>query len=336
MITKSTDPYGVKIVGCGSAVPEGTLSNRDLEKVIDTSHDWIQQRTGVEIRRRCDAEKGESNSWLSTRALQAAIDDAKIDPSEIELVIVATVTGEMTFPSTACRVADNVGASPAGAFDLLAACSGFVYALNCAESLIASGRYKTIGVVGCDVMSSVMDYSNRKTCILFGDAAGAVVLQATEDTTRGCLYQAMNSDGSRWHHLYCARNEWDAPQDADWNEVKLNYLQMNGPEVYKFAVSTFQSALTEALEKNHLTVGDITMLIAHQSNARIIESAKRKLKIPDDKVYINIDRYGNSSAGSVPLCFDELWKSGRIKDGDVIVMVAFGAGMTWATNVWRV
>jgi len=328
--------HGVAILGCGSAVPEGLLSNVDLEKVIDTSDDWIRQRTGVTVRRKCDPARGEGTLSLSTEALRKALDDAGLAGSDLDLVIVATVTGEMTFPSTACRVADAVGANPAGAFDLLAACSGFVYALNVAESLVAGGRYRTIGVVGCDAMSTVMDYTNRRTCILFGDAAGAVVVQQTEDRSRGCLYQAMNADGSRWHHLYCARAEHHAPKDADWNEVKLNYLQMNGPEVYKFAVSTFQSALTEALERNHLAVGDISMLIAHQSNARIIESAKKKLGLPDEKVYVNIDRYGNSSAGSVPLCFDELWRAGRIRQGDIVVMVAFGAGMTWGTNVWRV
>lgn len=335
-MTKQTEcGFGVRILGCGSALPSGTLSNHDLEEILDTSNDWIVKRTGVEVRRKCDVSKGEGTLSLSIEALTKAIEDAGIQPSELDLVIVATVTGEMTFPSVACRVADAVGASPAGAFDLLAACSGFVYGLNLAESLIRAGRYRTIGIVGCDAMSTIMDYSNRKTCILFGDAAGAVVVRRSDNPAEGCMFQSMNSDGSRWHNLYCARREIDAPADADWNEAKLNYLQMDGAEVYKFAVTTFQSALEEALEANHLTVGDIKMLIAHQSNARIIESAMRRLNLPPEKVYINIDRYGNSSAGSVPLCFDELWKAGRIGRGDIVVLVAFGAGMCWASSVWR-
>ncbi|MFG0330888.1 MAG: 3-oxoacyl-ACP synthase III family protein [Phycisphaerales bacterium] len=329
------DRYGVEILGSGSAVPPGTLSNHDLEQMIDTSDEWIRQRTGVRIRHKCDPDKGEGTLSLSTEAMRRALENAKVDARELDLLIVASVTGEMSFPSTACRVTDALGAAPAGAFDVLAACSGFVYGLNLSESLIASGRYETIGIVGCDAMSTVMDYSNRKTCVLFGDAAGAVVVRKTDDRNRGCMYQAMNADGSGWHHLYCARDPRHAPEGADWNEVKLNYLQMNGPEVYKFAVQTFQKALKDALEACHLSVGDIKMLIAHQSNARIIESAKQKMGLPDEKVIINIDEYGNSSAGSVPLCFDQLWRAGRIGPGDIVVMVAFGAGMTWASSVWR-
>jgi len=327
--------HGVRIIGSGSAVPDKVVTNDDLKKFCDTDDEWIFQRTGIRSRRMSDPSAGEGTFLLSKRALEAAIQDAGISPKEIDLVIVATISGEMLCPSTACRVADAVGATPAGAFDLAAACSGFVYGLNIADSLVRAGNYRTIAVVGCDAMSSVMDYSNRKVCILFGDAAGAVIVRRTDDPSLGCMYQTMSSDGSLWEHLYLPRQESDVPKGADWNEVKIDKLQMNGAEVYKFAVSKFQAALTDALEKNHLTVGDIRMVIAHQSNARIIESAKAKLKLPDDKVYINIDRYGNSSAGSVPLCFDELRRAGRIKSGDIVILAAFGAGMTWASSVWR-
>lgn len=326
---------GVKIIGSGSAVPEGIVSNADLERLIDTNDEWIVQRTGIHERRKCDPDKGEGVIWLSTTALQKAIDNARIDAKEIDLIILGSITAEMRCPSTACRVADNVGATNAGAFDILAACSAYVYGINLAESLIRAGHYNTIAVIGSDALTTVSDYSNRKLCILFGDAAGAVILRGDDDNTRGCLHQRMYADGSHWKDLYMPTHARDVPEGADWNEIKLNYLQMNGSEVYKFAVNKFQESLLEALNACNLTVDDVKMFISHQSNLRILESTKRRLKLSDDKLYINIHKYGNTSAGSVGLCFDELWHAGKIGPGDTVVFIAIGGGLTWATSVWR-
>lgn len=326
---------GVKIIGSGSAVPDGVITNADLERMVDTSDEWIVQRTGIRERRRCDPDKGEGVRWMARLAMERALANARVDATELDLIIVGTVTGEMRVPSTACRLAYDIGAGNAGAFDVLAACSGYIFALNIAESLIKAGRYRTIGVVGCDALTTITDYTNRKLCVLLGDAAGALVLTADEDPDRGCMYQKMYSDGSRWKDLYIPIRERDVPEGADWNEVKLNYLQMNGPEVFRFAVGKFQEALRVALTESNVSVDDLKMIVAHQSNLRILESTKRKLGLSNDKLYVNIDRFGNCSSGSAALVFDELWHDGTIGPGDTIAFVSLGGGLTWGASVWR-
>ncbi len=332
----SRPSYGTRILGSGSAVPEGVLTNADLEKILNTNDEWITQRTGIKRRHKCNPDKGESNLSLCTLAIERALEDAKIDVGEIDLLIVATVTGAMTCPSTACRVANNIGLTNVGAFDVLAACSGFVYAMNIGASLIESGHYKTIAVIGCDTLTDIADYTSRNVSILLGDAAGAVILRRDdEDPEAGLLHQTMGSDGRFWEHLYIPRNEVDVPEGADWNEVKLDYLQMNGREVYKFALTTFQRIVKQVMDEANLGVDDLKMLIPHQSNLRIIDSTKERLKLPDEKVAINIQEYGNSSSGSVALCFDQMWRSGQIGRGDTVLLVAFGGGLTWASSLWR-
>jgi 3-oxoacyl-[acyl-carrier-protein] synthase-3 len=217
-----------------------------------------------------------------------------------------------------------------------AACSGFVYALNLADSLIRSGRHKAIAVIGCDAMSTIVDYTDRSVSILFGDAAGCVVLVPDEDPSRGCVHQVLEGDGSDWTTLYIPRKEQDVVEGGPSENVALGCLRMDGRGVYKFAVNKFQQIIADALEQTGLTVDDIAQFVCHQSNVRIIESAKAKLGLPDDKVHINIDKYGNSSAGSAGLVFDQLFKAGKIKEGDNVVLVAFGGGLTWASSVWRV
>lgn len=317
-------------------MPDGVLSNADLERMLDTSDEWIAQRTGIRRRHKCDPEKGENTQMLCRLAIERALEDSGLSGADLDLLIIATVTGDMTCPSTSCRVAHEIGAKKAGAFDVLAACSGFVYALNVGESMIQSGRYRTVGVIGCDTLSTISDYTNRRVCILCGDAAGAVVLQRDDENPEvGCLHQILQADGSKWHDLYIPRKESDVPADADWNEVKLNYLQMNGRDVYKFAVVRFQRTVQQVLKENNLSVDDVKMLIPHQSNLRIIESTMERLKLPAEKVCINIDEYGNSSSGSVPLCFDQMRKAGKIERGDLVILVAFGGGLTWASSLWR-
>lgn len=331
----TTAAYGVRISGTGSAVPDRVLTNADLEKILDTSDDWIVQRTGIHERRIVDASKKEGTFSLSRDALKRALDDAGMKASELDLIINASVSAEMTCPSNACRISNELGAAPAGAFDLVAACSGFVYALNVAESMIQSGRYRNIGIIGCDAMSTIVDYEDRSVSILFGDAAGSAILTRDEDKSIGCLYQSLQADGAMWESLYLPRKPQDVPEIDCENPIKLGCLRMNGREVYRFAVTKFREVIEDALQQTGLTIDEVSQFVCHQSNVRIINAAKEKIGLPDDKVHVNIDKYGNSSAGSVGLCFDELRRAGKIKSGDTVVFVAFGGGLTWASSVWR-
>ena len=329
-------PFGVRIAGTGSSLPATVLANADLEAMVDTSDEWIVKRTGIRERRICDRAAGEGAFSLECAAIKNALDAAEMDPGELDLLIVGSLTSEMRCPSNACRISDAIGAAPAGAFDLNAACCGYVYSLNLADSLIRSGRHRAIGVIGCDVLSPFIDYEERTVSILFGDAAGASVLvRDDEHPERGCIYQKIEANGKGWESLYLPRREEDIPPGAAASDVRLGYLRMNGREVYKFAVKKFQEVIEDALESTGLGVEDISQFICHQSNIRIIQSAKEKIGLPDEKVYINIDKYGNSSAGSVAVCLDEVTRSGKIKPGDHVVIVAFGAGMTWASGVWK-
>ena len=328
--------FGIRLAGVGSAVPETVLSNGDLEKMMDTSDEWIVQRTGIRERRIVDQD-AEGTFTLSRDALRRALDDANMKASDLDQIIVATVTAEMTCPSTACRVSEELGAAPAGAFDLVAACSGFVYGLNIADTMMRAGPYRAIGVIGCDAMSTVIDYGERSVSILFGDAAGAVVLTRDEkDSTVGCLYQSLQADASLWGALYMPRRCNEIPPEDRDNPIKLGCLRMNGREIYRFAVKKFSECIQEALDATGLSVDEISQFICHQSNIRIIDAAKQKLGLPDDRVHINIDRCGNSSAGSVPLCLDELWRAGKIRRGDHVLFAAIGGGLTWAVSVWKV
>lgn len=327
--------HGVRVAGVGSATPDKILTNHDLAKMMDTSDEWIVQRTGVHRRHIVDESKGESQITLATQALRRALDDANMVGSDLDLLIHASVTSEMACPSNACRIADAVGAAPAGAFDILAACSGFVYALNVAEAMIRSGRYGTIGIIGCDALSQVVDYTERSVSILFGDAGGSAILTRDDDPERGCLYQMLEADGKMWSQLYMPRRPQEIPAGDEDNPIRLGCLRMKGREVYKFAVIKFCDVIKQTLDESGLCASEISHFICHQSNRRIIESAKEKLGLPDAKVPINIHEYGNTSSGSVGLLFDQVWQSGRIKRGDLVLFSAFGGGMTWATSVWR-
>ncbi|MFG0251669.1 MAG: beta-ketoacyl-ACP synthase III [Phycisphaerales bacterium JB038] len=328
---------GVEILGVGSAVPDRVLTNHDLEKLIDTSDEWIVQRTGVRERRIVSEDDPTPAIDLSTEALTSALQDAGLEAADIDLLIVGTVTAGMSCPSTACRVADRAGMVSTAAFDVSAACCGYIYGLNLAESLIASGRYERIAVIGVDILSRIVEYNERGrgTCILFGDAAGAIIVGPSDDPSKGCLTQKMYADGRAWDLLYIPHHDTDHPEGTDITGKPVGKLQMKGREVFKFAVSRFSDIVGETLEQAGLGVEDVDMFIPHQSNLRIIEAARRRFGIPHDQIYVNIDRYGNSSAGSVGLCLDELWQAGRVKRGDRIMFVAFGGGMTWASSLWQ-
>ena len=326
---------GVRVAGAGSAAPVGVLTNQDLEKMVDTSDEWIVQRTGIRRRHIIDPAT-ESQFTLARDSLARALDDAKMDASELDLIIHGSVTGEMSCPSNAMRIAGALGAGNAGGFDLLAACSGFSYGMNIADSLIRSGRHQRIGVVGCDALSTVCDYTERTVSILFGDGAGAVVLTRDDDPEVGCIYQRLGGDGARWDTLYMPRRAEEVPEWDKDNPIKFGCLRMSGREVFKFAVTKFRSVIHEAMAETGLTVDDVRHFVCHQSNLRILEAAKDKLGIPDEKVRINIQEYGNTSAGSVGLVFDELWREGQIEPGDIVLIVAFGGGLTWASSIWRI
>jgi len=323
----------VRLAGVGTALPERVLTNADLAALVDTTDAWITQRTGIKTRH--IAENGSSTRSLAADALRAALDDAQMSPADLDMVLLATMTPEMSCPSTAARVVHEVGASPAGAMDLAAACSGFVYGLNHAAALIQTGHYKTVAVIGSETLSKVTNYEDRRTCILFGDAAGAAVLTADDDTQRGCLAQTMRPDGSLWGELYVPRTPDDLPDAHDGFTGRFNTLQMNGQEVFKFAVTTTQAIIAETLQKAGVKAADLAAVIPHQSNRRILELVKKRMDLPDGKLVINIEKYGNTSAASVPLCLQEKRVAGELNEGDLVLFVAIGGGMCWTTSLWK-
>ncbi|MEM8737521.1 MAG: beta-ketoacyl-ACP synthase III [Planctomycetota bacterium] len=325
-------PAGVAVVGTGVALPEKVLSNYDLAQMVDTNDEWITQRTGIKTRH---VVQGDTTvQHLACDALTQALTRAELAPTDLDLVILATITPEMVCPSTAARVVADLGAAPAGAMDLSAACSGFVYALNVAESLIAAGRYRTVGVVGAETLSKIVDYTDRRTCILFGDGAGAAVLSAVDDDNRGCLHQSMHSDGSLWGELYVPEKPEHLPEVNSFTGA-YHTLQMNGREVYKFAVTTTQKMMAQALDAAGIKPEHLALVISHQSNKRILESARDRFGLPEDKLYINIDRLGNTSAASAAICLHEAYEQRKIKEGDLVLFCAIGGGMTWTTSLWR-
>lgn len=334
-MTTPPEGRGIRLAGTGSSVPPGLLTNHDLEKILDTSDEWIRQRTGISTRHVVDQSTGAGTMSLACESLANAVENSGIDPKELDLVICATVTQEMTCPSAACRAAHHVGATNAAAFDLGAACSGFLYGLNFADSLIRQGRHRTIGIIGADAMSTVLDYGERGVSILFGDASGAAIVTADDDASKGCIYQSMGADASNWQCLYLPTREVDVPEHDRDNTIEMGKLRMNGREVFKFAVKKFQEVIEDAIENSGVSIDEISQLVCHQSNLRIIEAAREKLGLERDRVYVNIDRVGNSSAGSIPLCLDELNKAGRIREGEKVLFVAFGGGLTWASSLWQ-
>ncbi len=319
------------ITGVGVAVPAKVITNKDFEKFLDTSDEWITKRTG--IKERHVVSDGESTATLASEASKNALADANITADDIDMIVCATVSPEMPFPATACFVQDAIGASDIPAFDVSAACSGFIYALSVGGKFIQAGGYKRILVIGVDVLSRFADYTDRGSCILFGDAAGAVVLEATDDPDSGLIYDVLQADGSGWDFIHVPAGGTRKPTSAETVANGDHYVSMRGRDVYKFAVEKMQWLLGECMEKCNLTVDDVDMVVPHQVNIRIIQSATEKFNFPMDKVYINIDRYGNTSGASIPLALEEARRMGKITKGSTVVMVAFGAGLTWAGAV---
>jgi 3-oxoacyl-[acyl-carrier-protein] synthase III len=321
--------FGACISGTGCALPERRLTNADLEKLVDTTDEWIVQRTGMRERR--IAAPGETTSTLALAAARRALDDAQLSPQDLDLIIVGTLTPDMLIPATACIVQRDLGIQRhIGAFDLSAACSGFVYGVAIAAQFLRNGAYKHILVIGAETLSRVTDYTDRNTCILFGDGAGAAVLSRTDDPAVGVQAFALGAIGAGAEFITIPAGNSRHPATAETVAQRMHYIKMNGREVYKFAVHQMAESIRLSLEACNLTPETVKLVVPHQVNQRVIDSATEKMGFPKEKVFINIDRYGNTSAASVPIALDEARKSGRCGPGDWIIMVAFGAGLTWA------
>ncbi len=316
----------VGILGLGAYMPERVLTNADLEKIVDTSDEWIQTRTGIKERR--IADKGTPTSELAARAAEGALKQAGLKATDLDLIILATISPDMVFPSTACIVQNKIGAQCA-AFDISAACSGFPYALTLAEGLIRSGSYKYILVIGAEVISTYINWKDRSTCVLFGDGAGAAVLGKTDDGS-GILSTYLGSDGSQAKLLQIPAGGSAIPTTPESVSQGLHFVQMEGSEVFKSAVRTMGDSVIEVTKRAGLKVEDIDCLIPHQANLRILNAVTDRIGIDPKKVFINLDRYGNMSAASTAVALFEAVQEGRIKKGSIVVLVAFGSGLTWA------
>lgn len=318
-----------KIIGTGSSVPDKILTNQDLEQLVDTNDEWITSRTGIKERR--IAASDEYTSTFSVRAARAALEMAATTPEELDLILVGTVTPDFPFPATACIIQHELGAKNAVAFDITAACSGFIYGLSMADAYIKTGQARKVLVIGAEVLTRIVDFTDRNTCILFGDGAGAVVLEA-QDGDAGILSSHIYSNGTHWQLLHQpglgTRHPVTDPKTID---DKLFYIRMEGNEVFKHAVRAMGDAAVAALEANHCTADDIALLIPHQANRRIIEATGKRIGIPEERVFANLHKYGNTSAASIPIALDEANRSGRIGVGDRILLVAFGGGFTYGS-----
>jgi len=319
-----------QIVGWGMYVPSKVLTNDDLAGMVDTSDNWIRERTGIVERR--IAAPNETTATMAIRAAQAALQVANADPARLDLIIVATATPDYLFPATACLVQDALGATRAGAFDLSAGCTGFVYGLVVGSQMIISGAYNQVLVIGAETLSRIINWTDRNTCVLFGDGAGAVLLQAS-DVPGGVLSAVLGADGSGGDLLVLPAGGSRHPASVETVAQNMHYIHMNGPEVFRFATQVTARAARQALAEAGLHLEDISLFISHQANGRIIQSAAKSLKLPPEKVFVNLDRYGNTSSASVPIALCEAIEQGRVKRGDYLVMVGFGAGLTWAAVV---
>jgi 3-oxoacyl-[acyl-carrier-protein] synthase-3 len=320
------------LAGFGSQMPEKRLTNEDLSKLVDTNDEWITQRTGIKERR--VAAEDESTASLATSAARKAIASAGLEPKDIELIVCATITPEMVFPSTACFVGAALGLNGVPAFDMSAACSGFIYALVTGANFVRAGQFRNVLVIGAETLSRITDYTDRSSCILFGDGAGAVVLQRSSDPGRGLIYSSLHADGAGAEAMKCMPGSRH-PLNQALIDNRQQFMKIKGREVYKFAVTKFEELIHEAMRACELTAEQLKLIIPHQVNQRIIDSAMEKLGLPPEKAYVNIDRYGNTSAASIPIALDEAYRAGRFEAGDAVIFVAFGGGLTWANAVVR-
>jgi len=330
-----TTPSAVRITGTGRYLPERILTNAELEKMVDTNDEWITSRTGIKERR--VAADDESTSDLAAKAALKALESAGLAVDEVELIVVATVTPDMFFPSTACFAQQKIGATNAVAFDISAACSGFLFALQIARNLVEHGAYRNALVIGAEKLSSLVNWKDRNTCVLFGDGAGAAVLQREGDLPRPkggrVLSEVLRSDAEQTGILLVPGGGSACPITAENADERLNSVKMEGREVYKHAVTRMKECALEVLEAADVTIEEVALVIAHQANRRIIDAITDRLGVPEERCFLNVQHYGNTSAASVAIALDEALEQGRIKPGDKILFVAFGAGLTWAGSL---
>ncbi|MDA2930505.1 ketoacyl-ACP synthase III [Acidobacteria bacterium AH-259-O06] len=322
-----------KITALGMYVPERRVTNDDLSKLVDTSDEWIRARTGIAERR--IVSDSQANSDLSIKAIKDAFQARELRPEEIDLIIVATVTPDMMFPSTACIIQDKIGAKNAWGFDLLGACSGFLYAMATGAQFVQTGAYKRVLVIGTDVMSSILNFEDRTTCVLFGDGAGAVLLEPSQEDDTGIVDFILHSDGSGGKFLYMPAGGSLHPASHETVDKKMHYVHQDGRNVFKFAVKLMTEVSLEILQRNGYTTEDVTLYIPHQANLRIIQSSVERLKLRPEQVVINIDRYANTTAATIPVGLAEAYQQGRMKQGDLMLLVSFGAGFTWGSLLLR-
>jgi 3-oxoacyl-[acyl-carrier-protein] synthase-3 len=322
------------VIGTGSHAPEKILTNHDLEKMVDTSDEWIRRRTGMVERR--IADKDTASSDLGIKASLKAIEMAGIDPLEIELIIIPTVTPDMFFPSTACFVQKGIGAANAAAFDLAAGCSGFLYGLTIADQFIKCGTYKTVLVIAAETLSKITDWTDRSTCVLFGDAAGAAILQATSED-RGIISAYLAADGnySDFELLGMPAGGSRAPSTHETIDKRMHYIKMRGRELFKLGVRAMAEAGIRAMEAGNLTLDDVALCIPHQANKRIIDAVGERLGLSEEKMFVNVDKYGNTSSATMAVALDEAIRADRVGPGDIVLIVAFGSGLTWAATAIR-
>ena len=332
MASRKNSERRAHIVGWGMAAPERVLTNVEITSMVETSDEWIRQRTGI-VERRIAGEE-ETTSTLSVQAAQAALEVADLDPARLDLIIVSTVTPDHAFPSTACLVQDALGAADAAAFDLSAGCSGFVYGVGVAADMIAAGSYSNALVIGAETLSRITDWTDRNTCVLFGDGAGAVVLQESE-APGGVLSSVLGADGSGGEVLILPAGGSAHPATAETVTTRQHFVQMQGRQVFRFATRIMPEASRQVLERADLDVNEVALFVPHQANDRILQAAARGLGVPEERMFSNLARYGNTSSASVPIALCEAIEQGKVKRDDLIVCVGFGAGLTWAAAAIR-
>ena len=325
--------YNAKITALGCYTPPGLLTNQDLEKMVDTNNEWIVQRVGILQRHIAPPEIATSD--MAIEAAKVALEQRGIDASEVDAILVCTVTPDMLFPSTACLVQDRLGAKHAWGFDLVAACSGFIYGLTTAAHFVSAGSHKKVLVIGSDTMSRIIDYTDRSTCILFGDGAGAMLIEPTEDGETGFIDFVNQIDGSGGDYLKQPAGGSRLPASAETVAQRLHYVKQDGQQVFKYAVRKMEECSRALLERNGLSVDDIAVMIPHQANRRIITAAAERLGINCDRVVINIDQYGNTTGATIPLATRDALRCGKLKKGDLVLFAAVGAGYTVGANLWR-
>ena len=326
-------PASAKLLGTGMYVPERVMTNEDFARIVSTNDEWIVQRTGMKERRL--AEHDQATSDLAIAASRAALADAGVTPDQVDLVICATITADNTLPSTACWIQDRLGCKRAGAFDLTAACSGHIYSLAQARAAILSGQARTVLVTSAEILSSITDYTDRSTCVLFGDGAGAAVIQASDQPNTGLLYTTTYADGAGGELMLLPAGGSRRPPSHETVDQRLHYMQIRGREVFRFAVEKMEALIDECLKVCGLTPADVRLVIPHQVNKRIIDAATGRMGFPPEKVFVNIHKYGNTGGASVAIAHDEARRQGVLGPGDVAILIAFGGGLTWAGAVIR-